>query len=274
MGLAAVFGYVLVRSVKLEIQRKEELQRITEQLAIANDNLRKLDNAKSEFISIASHQLRTPLTAIKGFISLLLEGSYGKVNKDHRQVLNKVFLSNERLINLVEDLLNLSRIESGRMQYEFEKVSLENSCKEIYDTFTMRAKEKKLKLKLTLPEEKLPLADIDKKKIREVISNVIDNAIKYTDKGEVEISPYQRESFVGVKVRDTGIGIPQEEMSFLFQKFSRGKDVARLNAGGMGLGLHVGRSMMEDMGGRIWVESPGADQGSTFFIEMPVERKK
>jgi signal transduction histidine kinase len=126
-----VAGWVLVKSVKAEVQRKEELKYMAERLAVSNDQLRKLDNAKTEFISIASHQLRTPLTAIKGFISLLLEGYYGKLPENQKEVLNKIYLSNDRLIDLVEDLLNVSRMESGRMEFKFDKWKIENLCQEV-----------------------------------------------------------------------------------------------------------------------------------------------
>jgi signal transduction histidine kinase len=140
LALSMGFGYMLIKSVKLEVQRKEELQHMSDKLAQANDQLRKLDNAKSEFISIASHQLRTPLTAVKGFVSLLLEGSYGKLDPQQEDVLNKVYTSNGRLVNLVEDLLNISRIESGRMEFKFAPWQMENICREVMDTFVLRAK--------------------------------------------------------------------------------------------------------------------------------------
>ena len=272
LTLSIIFGWVLIRSVKIEIERKNELQMMADQLAVANDKLRKLDNAKSEFISIASHQLRTPLTAIKGFISLILEGSYGKINAEIKDVLNKVYLSNERLIELVEDLLNLSRIESGRMEYKFEKINLGEVCQEIYDTFVLRAKEKNLDLDLVLDKNLMMEAVTDRNKIREVISNLVDNGLKYTLKGGVKIKLTEIEEKIQIAIIDTGIGVPEEEIPYLFSKFSRGKDISRLNAGGTGLGLHVGKKMIEALGGRIWVQSAGTNLGSTFFMEVPKER--
>ncbi|MDO9231007.1 MAG: ATP-binding protein [bacterium] len=271
LALSIVFGWALIHSVKLEVERKEELQKMSTSLALANDKLRKLDNAKSEFISIASHQLRTPLTAIKGFISLILEDSYGRVSAEIRGVLNKVYISNERLIELVEDLLNLSRIESGRMEYTFEKTNLNELCQEIYDTFVLRAHEKELRLELIVPKESKAEAVTDRSKVREVISNMVDNALKYTPKGGVKMKISEDDKNVLVAIIDTGIGVPEEEMPYLFSKFSRGKDINRLNAGGTGLGLHVARKVMEAVGGRIWVESAGTNLGSTFFLEIPKE---
>jgi signal transduction histidine kinase len=284
--ITLVMGWNLVRSVKKEIalkeelevsndelsERKDQLQLMADKLAQSNDQLRVLDNAKSEFISIASHQLRTPLTAIKGFISLLLEGSYGDVQEKHKEVLNKIYISNERLITLVEDLLNISRIESGRMDFKFDKWDLEKICKEVLDTFMLRAKDHHLYLEYKAPETPLPEVMIDGVKVREVVSNLVDNAIKYTldGHGGITLRLQQFEDKVRVIISDTGIGIPATELPYLFAKFSRGKDISRLNTGGTGLGLYVGKNMIESNGGRIWAESEGQDRGSRFIIEIPL----
>jgi len=216
------------------VQRKEELQYMANKLAEANDKLRKLDNAKSEFISIASHQLRTPLTAIKGFISLLNEGAYGDLNPKQADVLKKVYISNERLIALVEDLLNISRIESGRMEFRFDSCQLADLCEELVDTFAFKAKDANLYLDFKKPEDVLPEAFIDRDKVREVLSNLIDNAIKYTPKGgvsvrlerlfpqESKIENIGEKGSIKITVADTGIGVSAEENTLsIFQVFSR-----------------------------------------------------
>ncbi len=261
----------IVRATSKLQTTNNRLQIMANRLAQANDQLRKLDNAKTEFISIASHQLRTPLTAVKGFVSLLLEGSYGKLSKEIKSTLNKVYLSNERLIQLVEDLLNVSKIEAGRMDYQFEKTQLIDVCRELFDTFIIRAKERRLKLELKISSKKIPEVMTDRNKIREVISNLIDNAIKYTLKGGVIVKITSSNNRVQIAIIDTGIGVPAEETPYLFQKFSRGKDISRLNTGGTGLGLHVGKKIMEALHGKIWLESAGTNKGSTFFIEVPIE---
>lgn len=291
LALALGFGYVLIRSVKKDAERKEELQFMADKLANANDSLRKLDNAKTEFISIASHQLRTPITAIKGFSSLLLEGSYGELSENVKGAMEKVYSSADRLVALIEDLLNVSRIESGRMQFSFEKSSVEKLIKELYDNFILIAKTKKFYLDLKMPEAPLPEVVMDYTKIRELTSNFIDNALKYTEKGGVTIKAELREAgvlvddhgfviegqksdfgpVVRITVSDTGIGIPKEEIPYLFKKFSRGKDVSRLHVGGTGLGLYVGKAIAEAHHGQVWVESDGAGLGSRFIIEIPVE---
>ncbi|TAK96854.1 HAMP domain-containing histidine kinase [Patescibacteria group bacterium] len=269
----AVMGWYLIRAVKLEVQRKEELQFMSDKLANANDQLRKLDNAKSEFISIASHQLRTPLTAIKGFVSLLLEGTYGDINPQAIGALNKVYQANDHLVQLVEDLLNISRIESGRMQYEFRAWKLEPIITELKDNFALMAKDNGLYLDVKLPTEPLPEIEMDGGKIREVISNLISNALKYTKKGGVTMRVEREPKLVRLTVSDTGIGVPADEIPYLFGKFSRGKDTTRLNATGTGLGLYVGREMIAAHHGKIWVESDGADRGSRFIIELPIKHQ-
>lgn len=303
--LVSVFGYILIKLTQNDVihmktletankeinERKEQLQKMADSLAIANDQLRKLDNAKTEFISIASHQLRTPITAIKGFVSLILEGSYGEITAGVQGALEKVYVSSERLVELIEDLLNVSRIESGRMTFNFEKANIEKLLKELCDGFALIAKTKKFYLDLKMPETPLPEIMMDYSKIRELISNFIDNALKYTEKGGVTIRAEIRESgvvidekgfviagiksifgkMVRVTVSDTGIGIPKEEIPHLFKKFSRGKDISRLHVGGTGLGLYVGKAIAEAHHGQIWVESEGSGMGSRFIIEIPLE---
>jgi len=277
--LTVYFSIRLVYTVRLEVRRKEEFQSMSNQLAKANDQLRKLDNAKTEFISIASHQLRTPLTAIKGFISLLLENSYGKITPRQQETLNKVYISNDRLIKLVEDLLNLSRLESGRMEFKLAPTRIEDLCQEAVDTFIIRARYGHLYLQCEKPAAKLPLLMIDAAKVREVVYYLVDNAIKYTAKGGIKITTEQLErdheggpECVRITIADTGIGISAEELPHLFAKFSRGKDTSRLNIGGTGIGLYVGRQIIEANGGKIWAESDGTNKGSRFIIELSVEQ--
>lgn len=265
-------GYMLVKSVKLEVQRKEELQSLSDKLEQANVQLKKLDKAKSEFISIASHQLRTPLTSIKGYVSLIVEGTYGKVDPKIKDALSKVYMSNERLIQLVENLLNISRIESGRIEYTYDAWQVEKIINELADNFIFAAKKKQLYLRLDLPKEPLPTVRIDGAKVKEVISNMIDNAIKYTPTGGVTVSAEKSDDGVRIIVADTGIGVPKDEVSYVFSKFSRGKDTSRLQASGTGLGMYVGKSLIEAQNGKIWVESEGDGKGSRFIVELPLHQ--
>ncbi len=266
----AFVGLLLVRILKQENQQQEQIQDFANKLFTANEELRKLDDSKSEFISIASHQLRTPLTAVKGFVSLILEGSYGRLENAQEDVFKKIFISTERLIRLVEDMLNISRIESGKMQFKIAPVKLEPFLRDLEPGFQLIAKDKHLTLAVDLPPQALPAVSADPDKLREVVSNLIDNAMKYTNQGGVTVTAGPAPTGAGVRilVKDTGIGVPKEEIPYLFNKFSRGKDTARLRASGTGLGLYVGKQIIEAMGGSIWVESPGENQGSTFIIEL------
>lgn len=274
------FGYMLVRSVKLEVQRKEELQKLSDELAQANDKLRQLDKAKSEFISIASHQLRTPLTSIKGFGSLLLEGTYGEVPETQRGILEKIYISNERLIQLVEDLLNISRIEAGRMEFDFQEAHIEDLIQEAVSTLELSAKAKNLYLHWEMPQVLAPTVTIDITKIKEVISNMVDNAIKYTQKGGITVKMgkssiwdrehKQHQDYLQVIVSDTGIGMDEEEIEMIFEKFQRGKQVAHYHTDGTGLGMYIGKKIVAEHKGRIWAESDGKGKGSRFILELPL----
>lgn len=270
--LVVIFGMLLIRSMKKEILRKEELQQISDSLAVANAELRRLDNAKSEFISIASHQLRTPLTAIKGFVSLLLEGAYGQLEPSVADTLNKVYLANNRLMNLVENLLNISRIEAGRIQYQRMPVQITDLVTELRDIFVLAAHAKGLKFGITLPKEPLPLLSLDGAKIREAISNVIDNSIKYTETGEISVLVEKQADAVAIIVTDTGVGIDADDIPHIFKKFERGKHAAQINVSSTGLGLYVGKSFVEAHGGTIMAESAGRGQGTRFTIRLPIGR--
>ena len=271
-GIILFLIIALIRYMDSEMQRKLELQVIADRLALANQELKRLDNAKSEFISIASHQLRTPLTVIKGYTSLILEGNYGKIDSQLQDVVNKVYAANTRLIDLVENLLSISRLESGRMQYTFQPTQVEDIVTDLGNMFVVSAKKRGLDFSIVLPEQPLPKVDLDPAKMREVMSNLIDNAIKYTESGSVTVSLWQEGDKLRYSVKDTGIGVTAEDKERLFSKFSRSKETERLYVGGTGLGLYVGKTFVEKHGGRIWVESAGRGRGSEFIFELPISR--
>lgn len=255
---------------KFGIKLQKEVQMATTELRVANEQLKKLDEAKSDFISIASHQLRTPLTAIKGYVSMILEGDFGKITAEEKESLEKVFDSTERLIRLVEDLLNISRIESGRLQFSFTEVRLEEMVDSVMEELANNAKKKGLKLLYNKPQKALPKVKIDEEKARQVVMNLIDNAIKYTKKGSVSVSVSQADKNIEFCVADTGMGIKKDDLPHLFQKFSRGTGISLIHTEGTGLGLYVARMMMEAHGGRIWAESEGEGRGSKFCFSLPI----
>jgi len=264
LSLFGVAGYFLIKSVIREIELRAKLE-------VLYGELKKLDDAKSEFISIASHQLRTPLTAIKGYVSMMLEKDYGEIPDKMNQPLTNVYASNERLINLVGDILNISKIEAGKMEMEWEKASLEDLILDIMNELKVKADAKKLYLTFVKPTVPIPLISIDKNKMRQVIMNFIDNSIKYTEKGGTTIELRRMNSEVRIKVSDTGMGIDKEYIGRLFQSFSRANVGAKTHPEGTGLGLYIARKYIEMHKGRVWVESPGKGHGSSFFIELPVK---
>lgn len=265
----ALFSILLIRAVLNEVRTREKLAQMAQRLKRANIELKKLDKAKSEFISIASHQLRSPLSATKGFLSMILEDFYGPISDQVRDKLKKSLESNERLINLVDNLLNLSRMERGKMEFEFKKVSLEKIVRGVFEELEMQAKNKGLEFVYSPPKGEF-LVNVDENKFRQVVLNLIDNAIKYTEKGKVEVSLEDRKDRVIFWVKDTGIGFPPEEQNNLFKRFVRGKKISRIWTKGTGLGLYVARLIIGAHNGRIGAESKGEGKGSHFWFELPL----
>lgn len=268
----AFLGVLLIKAVSKEIQDKIRIENLAGNLKSANIRLKKLDQAKSEFISIASHQLRTPLAAIKGYISMLKEGSYGPLSEKQAGPMDNVFQSNERLIKLVNDLLNLSRLEAGKLEFKPESASLKELISGVVEELKINANKKGLYLKIENPEISLPkiIADVDK--LRQVFLNIIDNAIKYTEKGGITIKAKILNTKYQIQISDTGDGIAKEEIENLFQMFLRGSAGSQSQGEGSGVGLYVAKKFVEMHRGKIWAESAGKGKGSTFFIELPIRR--
>ncbi len=264
-------GYMLIRSVLKEIKAKEEMAKLSAELKKAYDDLQVLDKAKSEFISMASHQLRTPLSAIKGYISMLAEGSYGKMPPKARDKLINVAQSSERLIRIINDLLNISRIEMGKMELEMEVTRMDDLVQSCYEEMKIAADQKGLKITLKKPEYALPKITIDALKVRQVILNLIDNAIHYTQKGEIEVGVDKVGSAIRAWIKDTGEGLSEKEKNEVFGGFTRGSAGLAYFVEGAGLGLHVAKKFLELHHGKIWVDSEGKGKGSTFFVELPIE---
>lgn len=272
LGIAIENARLYEEQKKFNIHLKKEIERATEKLAAANKELMRLDDAKSEFLSIASHQLRTPSTAVKGYVSMILEGNFGKISKSVKESLEKVYLANERLLNLVESLLNISRIEAGREDLDIQPVDMAGVAKPIIDDFKIKIKEKKLKLSFEV-EPGLPKALGDAGKIKEIISNIIDNSMKYTNEGDIMVNLHQESQSVVFACQDTGIGIEPDDLPRLFNKFVRGKGMMQVHTEGTGLGMYYARILVESMGGRIWAESPGKNRGAKFSFSLPMADK-
>ncbi|MEK7066771.1 MAG: ATP-binding protein [Patescibacteria group bacterium] len=271
--LMIIFGIFLIRSVRLEVSRREEFELLSKELGAANEKLKELDQMKTDFISIASHQLRTPLTAIKGYSSMLLEDTYGELPLKVRGTVEKVFQSAQRLIFIVNDLLDTSRIEQGRFQVSFERVGVANIIKDVVEELKPNAETRGLQLQLEMsPDDAEIVVQADPSKLRQVVTNLIDNAIKYTEQGYVTV--VLRKTSGGnralISVKDTGFGMSAQSMQNLFQKFSRAKNVSKLHVDGSGLGLFIAKQIIEAHNGRIWAESAGENKGSQFYVELPM----
>lgn len=260
---------LLIKGVINEIKQREEIQLLAKKLEKANTRLKKLDRLKSEFVSIASHQLRSPLTAIKGYASLILEGSFGQVNDSVKEAVQKMFDSSSLMAVSVQDFLDVSRIEQGRMKYNFEKFDLEKLLTTVVEELTPVAKEKDLLLTLKITSEHNFEVSADLGKIKQVLYNLIDNSIKYTPEGSVNVLMHHIDGKIRIEIHDTGVGIAPETLPKLFDKFVRSRNAHHVNVSGTGLGLFVVKQMVEAHKGRVWATSPGAGEGSTFHIDLP-----
>ncbi len=271
-AVVAIFGILLIKSVLNEVSAKEKIQNLAKDLEAANVELKKLDKAKSEFLSIASHQLRTPLTAIKGYSSMILEGAFGKFSEGVKDATGKILESSRQLVLMIDDFLDISKIEAGKMSYEFSTFNLDDLIKKMVKGFLDNNKKaRELNLKYITSNQDFPIRG-DINKISQVVSNLLDNAVKYTPTGyiNVHLDKNQKGDAAILTVKDTGIGISKETMAKLFQKFSRSEKSSLFNTSGSGLGLYVAKRIITDHKGRIWVESDGPGKGSSFFVELPL----
>lgn len=249
----------------------ENLQKTNKQLQDANVHLRHLDKAKSEFLSIASHQLRTPISALKGYLSMILDGDFGKIPIKIKKVLADLFDSSSRLARVINIFLNVSRIESGKFHLDKKPAKINDLIIAVIKELQNEAKQKSIILdykKSCRKKELISLVDSDK--LREVILNLIDNAIKYTNKGKIKIRLACEENSIKFSVKDTGIGIDKDDIPLLFKKFSRGTGVSNIYTGGSGLGLFIAQKVIKEHGGEIWVESKGKGRGSIFSFSLPI----
>lgn len=271
MGSGVQKARLYQQEKEFAVKLKQEVDRATADLKEANRKLTELDNAKSEFMSIASHQLRTPLAGVMGYLSMIMEGDYGEINKEQEPILKDVLEATKRLIRMVNIFLNATRIEAGRFVMNFTKVNFADSIEAIYKELKPTADKKEVKLVHERTE--LGEAEVDADKIKDVILNLVDNAIKYSPGGEVRISSelINDGRHIHVMVQDTGVGIPPEEAKNLFSKFIRGSGIAQVEPDGSGLGLFIAKKIVEGHSGRIWAESDGLEKGSTFQFIIPTQ---
>ncbi len=231
---------------------------------------KEVDRMKNEFISLASHQLRTPLTAIKWRLEILMDKPWHDFKKDQQDYLLDINRSNERMIDLVNSLLNISRIESGRLVIDPKLTSLEELMLTVIDDIEMKLKEKKIKLNLSFQTNIYDIS-VDQRLIRNAFLNIMSNAVKYTpENGTIGVSIYLEKEEIITKVTDTGYGIPKAEQGRVFQKFFRAENIRRIETEGTGLGLYLVKAIVEASGGRVWFESE-ENKGTTFWIALKIK---
>jgi len=232
---------------------------------------KKVQSLKTEFVSIAAHQLRTPLSAIKWTLTSLLDGDLGEITKEQKEYLQKANMSNERMINLVDDLLDLSRIEEGRYVQKNDFFKFEEVVCEVTDSLNAKAKKKNIKLNFEKPKN---LSEVlaDEEKIRIVVQNLIDNAINYSfEDGEIIISIKENkvQKEIVFQIENSGIGISKSQQKRIFTKFFRAENAVKAETVGSGLGLFINKNIIESHGGKVWFESE-KDKKTIFYFAIPI----
>ena len=270
--LTIIASTFLIRSVKREVRQREQIEQLAAGLEKANERLQILDKQKSEFVSIASHQLRSPLTAIRGYVSMMTEGSFGKLPDKANEALGRIQESTVFMASSIDDFLEVSRIESGNMKYDYKDINFKEQAEHIVDDLRADALHRGLLLMFRSDMNGTGMVHADAGKTQQILHNLINNALKYTLKGSVTV--YARDDIKGKKmyvdIIDTGLGLSPENLKKLFGKFARAKVASSANIMGTGLGLFVAREMARAMGGDITVTSAGEGLGSTFTIILPL----
>lgn len=240
----------------------------------ANEKLKQLDKLKDEFVSLASHELRTPMTIIKSYTWMLLQGKVGGIDEKQKEYLGRVYSSTERLINLVNDMLNISRIESGRIKIAPVATDMVKLLGDIVTDLNTRAQELGIHL-LYQPSANIPIIQADAERIKQVVINLIGNSFKFTLKdGTITVKLFEKDECLVTQISDNGKGISAEDIPKLFQKFNMvGQNyMTKQNSQGTGLGLYLSKQLIELHGGKIWAESPGEGKGSTFSFALPIKQ--
>jgi signal transduction histidine kinase len=252
---------------RLDLLTKDELENVSKRL-------KQVDTMKSEFTNIAAHELKTPLVPMIGYTDMILKNpkNYGLNEKGLELI--KIFARNSaRLKNLVDDILDVSKLESGEMKFTMQKIVLVKTINEVITDLQPLAKEKNIALKVILsPKNKRQVIKADPKRLSQVISNLVKNAIKFTDKGSITIKVVIKDNFLNLSVTDTGDGIAKEDLTKIFEKFYQAQQAATRKTKGTGLGLAITKKIVEAHGGTIKAQSAGRGKGTTITLKIPILR--
>ena len=267
-----VISFALLQNFLKERKLRTELERLASELEKANGKLAEHDRLKTEFVAIASHQLRSPLTSIRGYVSLLQDGSCGQLSPQADQALERIAESAKHMAYSIEDYLNISQIETGNMQYVYSDVNLKNEVERIVDDLRFQATKKGLVILHRNKVNGHGVIHADQGKVFQISQNILNNAIKYTPQGGIKV--FVRDDLVRKKiyvdVEDNGIGMNQKDIHTIFDKFARARNASTVDVDGTGLGLYVAYKMTKDMGGEIYAHSEGEGKGSRFTVEFPM----
>lgn len=259
-----------IKEINATLQQR--IDNATQELRSSNAQLRHLDEVKDEFMSMASHQLRTPLTSVKGYLSMVIEGDTGDISAQQRRVLEEAFNSSERMVRLIADFLNVSRLQTGKFVVEKSPSDIVKVVKDEVSSLKIIAKTHDMKLIFKMPNEPLPKVTVDEAKIRQVIMNFVDNAIYYSRPNTtVKVVLERVDNDLAFKVIDTGIGVPADEQSKLFNKFFRAKNARKQRPDGTGVGLYLAKKVITAHKGKMIFASEEG-KGSTFGFRIPLDQ--
>lgn len=227
---------------------------------------------QSDFINLTSHQLRTPLSGMKWLLELLQKSRTGSLNSKQKNFIEKIYQSNERMIALVNDLLEVSRIEAGESRVYLQPTDMVPIVRALIKEREKDIKKKNLQISFTTEQEPFPQVMTEVNKVKQVISNLVSNAISFTlEGGKIEIDLKRQDGTVLFKIADSGVGIPKDQQSMIFNKFFRGTNVRTLETTGTGLGLYIAKTFIEACGGKIWFKSE-ENKGTTFYFTLPLAK--
>jgi len=273
LTVLSIQASIALENARLYSQVQDLSQNLQDKVKEQTKNIEALSEMKSEFLKIVNHQLRTPTTIIMSLLSMVQEGSI-KGEEKIKETLNKVYLSSQRLITILDDILNAQELVGERPGLNLKPCQIENLISKAIEHFKFPASQKNLTLNFEKPKKPLPQILLDEERIERVLKKIVDNAILYTEKEGVTIATNlikeDKKEFIQIKVRDTGMGITKEDREKLFRIFSRGKEGVSRHPNGSGLGLYIAKEYIEAHQGKIGVQSEGKDKGSTFIITLPI----
>ncbi len=249
------------------LRQSQELKKLNQELLAKNEKLEEINRLKSQFVSNVSHELRTPLNSVLGYAELLRDGVYGSVNEEQYQALQNILTSGNHLLDLINEILDFSKLQNGNMKLYREACNVNNIIEAVRATVEPMVRNLPLELRFSI-EENLPPIYVDSRKLYQIFINIVGNAVKFTHKGEIEVRAQLRENVVLFTVRDTGIGIARDNIPLIFEEFRQLDGSITRKYGGAGIGLSLAKKLVELHEGEIWVDSE-LGKGSTFYFTIP-----